>query len=168
MGTMASQITSLTIVYATTYSGTNQRKHQSSASLAFVQDIHRWLVSYLRKWPIMWKMFPFDDVRCHALQLTLDHQLNMNMFDWNIWVRSRNCGCLVTRFCYQLIAKLGNETAAVSWPDPYTFPKAEISIKEKLTNGFINPTPDIIMTKGIMAYWAMVQYVSLNITKDMN
>ena len=35
-----------------------------------------------------------------------------------IWVRSRNCGCLVTWFCYQLIAKPGNKTAAVSWPDP--------------------------------------------------
>ena len=30
------------------------------------------------------------------------------------WVRSRNCGCLVTWFCYQLIAKPGNKTAAVS------------------------------------------------------
>ena len=29
-----------------------------------------------------------------------------------------NCGCLVTWFCYQLIAKPGNKTAAVSWPDP--------------------------------------------------
>ena len=38
----------------------------------------------------------------------------------NIWVRSRNCGCLVTWFCYQLIAKPGNKTATVSWPDPYT------------------------------------------------
>ena len=38
-----------------------------------------------------------------------------------IWVRSRNCGCLVTWFCYQLIAKTGNKTAAVSWPDPYVF-----------------------------------------------
>ena len=37
----------------------------------------------------------------------------------NIWVRSRNCSCLVTRFCYQLIAKPGNKTAAVPWPDPY-------------------------------------------------
>ena len=37
-----------------------------------------------------------------------------------IWVRSRNCGCLVTWFCYQLIAKPGNKTAAVPWPDPYT------------------------------------------------
>ena len=38
---MASQITSLTIVYTTVYSGTDQRKHQSSASLAFVRGIHR-------------------------------------------------------------------------------------------------------------------------------
>ena len=36
-----------------------------------------------------------------------------------IWVRSRNCGCLVTWFCYQLIAKPGNKTAAVPWPEPY-------------------------------------------------
>ena len=36
-----------------------------------------------------------------------------------IWVRSRNCGCLDTWFCYQLIAKPGNKTATVSWPDPY-------------------------------------------------
>ena len=37
-----------------------------------------------------------------------------------IWVRLRNCGCLVTWFCYHLIAKPGNKTAEVSWPDPYT------------------------------------------------
>ena len=37
MGMMASQITSLTIVYSTVYSGTDERKHQSSMSLAFVQ-----------------------------------------------------------------------------------------------------------------------------------
>ena len=36
MDSMASQITSLTIAYSAVYSGENQRKHQSSASLAFV------------------------------------------------------------------------------------------------------------------------------------
>ena len=41
MRTMASQITSLTIVYSTFYSGTEQRKHQSPASLAFVMGIRR-------------------------------------------------------------------------------------------------------------------------------
>ena len=44
MSAMTSQITSLTIVYSNVYSGANQRKHQSSASLAFVRGIHRWLV----------------------------------------------------------------------------------------------------------------------------
>ena len=41
MTKMASQITSLTVVYSTVYSDTDQRKHQSSASLAFVWRIHR-------------------------------------------------------------------------------------------------------------------------------
>ena len=41
MTTMASQITSLTVVYLTVYSDADQRKHQSSASLAFVWGIHR-------------------------------------------------------------------------------------------------------------------------------
>ena len=41
MSATASQITSLTSVYATVYSGADQRKHQSSASLAFVRGIQR-------------------------------------------------------------------------------------------------------------------------------
>ena len=62
MGTMASQITSLTFVYSTFYSGADQRKHQSSASLAFVWGIHRGPVNFPHKWPVTQKMFPFDDV----------------------------------------------------------------------------------------------------------
>ena len=62
MSAMASQITSLTIVYSTVYSGADQRKHQSSASLAFVRGIHRWPVNSLHKGPVTRKMFPFDDV----------------------------------------------------------------------------------------------------------
>ena len=41
MNTIASQITSLTIIYSAVYSGADQRKHQSSASLAFVRRIPR-------------------------------------------------------------------------------------------------------------------------------
>ena len=41
MTTIASQITSLTVVCSTVYSDADQRKHQSSASLAFVRGIHR-------------------------------------------------------------------------------------------------------------------------------
>ena len=62
MGTIASQITSLTIVYSTVYSDADQRKHQSSASLAFVWGIHRGPVNSPHKWPVTRKMFPFDDV----------------------------------------------------------------------------------------------------------
>ena len=62
MGTIASQITSLTSVYSTVYSGADQSKHQSSASLAFVWGIHRGPVNSPHKWPVTRKMFPFDDV----------------------------------------------------------------------------------------------------------
>ena len=62
MGAIASQITSLTIVYSIVYSDVNQRKHQSSASLAFVRGIHRGPVNSPHKWPVTRKMFPFDDV----------------------------------------------------------------------------------------------------------
>ena len=62
MSTMASQITSVTIVYSTVYSGTDQRKHQSSISLAFVQGIHWWPVNSPHKGPVTRKMFPFDEV----------------------------------------------------------------------------------------------------------
>ena len=62
MGEIASQVTSLTIVYSTFYSDADQRKHQSSASLAFVCGIHRGPVNSPHKWPVTRKMFPFDDV----------------------------------------------------------------------------------------------------------
>ena len=57
MDTMASQITSLTIVYLTIYSGTDQRKHQSSTSRAFVRGINRWPVNFPHKGPVTRKMF---------------------------------------------------------------------------------------------------------------
>ena len=62
MTTMASQITSLTVVYSIVYSGTDHRKHQSSASLAFVWGIHRGPGNSPHKGPVTRKMFPFDDV----------------------------------------------------------------------------------------------------------
>ena len=59
---MASQITSLSIVYWIVSLGTDQRKHQSSISLAFVRGIHQWPVNSPHKGPVMWKMYPFGDV----------------------------------------------------------------------------------------------------------
>ena len=57
MGATASQITSLTIVYSTIHSDADQRKHQSSASLAFVRGIHRWPVISPHKWPVTRKIW---------------------------------------------------------------------------------------------------------------
>ena len=52
----------LSIVCSNGCSGADQRKHQSSASLAFVKGIHRWPVNSPHKGPVTRKMFSFDDV----------------------------------------------------------------------------------------------------------
>ena len=86
MGPMASQITRLTIVYSTVYSGANQRKRQSSMSLAFVRGIHRRPMNSTHKGPVTRKMFPFDDVimdyskeSCHVYGRQFDTKRNVNV-----------------------------------------------------------------------------------------
>ena len=62
MSTVASLITGVSVVYSTVSSGADQKKHQSSASLAFVRGIHLWPVNSPHKRPVTRKMCPFDDV----------------------------------------------------------------------------------------------------------
>ena len=69
MGAIASQITSLTSAYSTVYSDADQRKHQSSAALAFVQGIHRGSVNSPHKKAsnaenvfIWWRHHVFRDI----------------------------------------------------------------------------------------------------------
>ena len=57
MSAMTSQITGVLIVCSVVYSGADQRKHQSSASLAFVRGVHRWPVDSPHKWPVTLKCF---------------------------------------------------------------------------------------------------------------
>ena len=85
MGSIASQITSLTIIYSTVYSGADQRKYQSCASLAFVRGIHRW--------PVTRKMSPFDDVImieyiCVHVSWDVLYILWLHL----VWLFSRNFG----------------------------------------------------------------------------
>ena len=61
--TMVSQITSLAIVCFTVYSGADEIKHHSSASLAFVRGIHRWPLNSQCKGTVTQKMLPFDNVQ---------------------------------------------------------------------------------------------------------
>ena len=95
MGVRVSQITSLTIVYSTVYSSVNQRKHQSSASLAFVWGIHRWPVNSPHKWPVTRKIFPFDDViMCTQLWCWYSHMCRLR------------CQCTIRAFLIPFLAFL--------------------------------------------------------------
>ena len=95
MGMMASQITSLVIVYSTIYSGADQRKHQSSASLAFMRGIHQWLVNSPHKGPVTRKVFPFDDVimfegfNAEWQQVIFTHKIDLPMININIFCENR-------------------------------------------------------------------------------
>ena len=86
MTMLASQITSLPVVCSIVYSDVNQRKHQSSASLAFVREIHRGPVNFPHKWPVTRKMFPFDDVIMDDGLSACSYQLFLNQYhfivDW--------------------------------------------------------------------------------------
>ena len=102
MGAMASQITSLKIVYSSVYSGADERRHQSSASLAFVKGIHRWPVNSPHKGPVSGKMFPFDDV---ISQNTNPNEIHSSMLGNAIpdamvwlknWVSNRNVAQYIT------------------------------------------------------------------------
>ena len=62
MSAIACQITGVAIVCSTVGSGPDQRKHQSSALLAFVQGIHRGPVNSPHKRPVTRKRLPFDGV----------------------------------------------------------------------------------------------------------
>ena len=94
MSLMASQITSLTIVYSTVYSGADQRKLQSSASLAFVRGIHRGPVNSPHKRPVPRKMFPFDDVIMHRLALPMSFRIT-----WLAMGNPMIVSTLVTQSC---------------------------------------------------------------------
>ena len=77
MSAIASQITSLMIVYSIVFPCADQRKHQSSSSLAFVTGIHRLPVNSPYKGPITWQMFSFDDVIMDEYKTRLDEPLGV-------------------------------------------------------------------------------------------
>ena len=62
MGTMASQITSLTIVYNNRLERRRSKKTSKLRVTGLCEGIHRWPVNSPHKGPVTRKMFPFDDV----------------------------------------------------------------------------------------------------------
>ena len=61
MGAMTSQVTSLTIVYSTVYSGADQRKHQFHVT-GFCAENSLMAGELPAQGPVTRKMFPFDNV----------------------------------------------------------------------------------------------------------
>ena len=85
MGAIASQITSLTIVYSTVSSDADQRKHQSSTSLAFVRGIHWGPMNSSHKWPVAREMFPLVDVImriAHGLIISMGSEFVKNILQY--------------------------------------------------------------------------------------
>ena len=101
MGTMASQITSLTSIYSTVYSGADERKHQSSASLAFVRGIHRGPVNSPHKWPVTRKCFHLMTSSCNSRKTAIARPLGRDLAAFQafeIW----------TKFCFRIYCPVCN------------------------------------------------------------
>ena len=97
MSTIESHITSLTIVYSTVYSGADQRKHQSSASLASVRVIHRWPVNSPHKGPVTRKIFPFDDVIMKHWYVLYGLLCSYLIGPWDMWQNESTIFTLITQ-----------------------------------------------------------------------
>ena len=102
MDTVASQITSLTIIYSTNYSDADQRKQRSSASLAFVREFHRWPVNSPPKWPVTRKINVYT-----STDFSIDHQRiseefhPINLYGYRVgWARDtlNGLGSLLTTY----------------------------------------------------------------------
>ena len=109
MGAVVSQITSFTIVYWTAYSGADQRKHQSSASL--VHEIHRWPVKSPHKWPVTRKMLPFDDIIMIIFNRTLFTHWMLYSFLTNVttaFLRWQRSNMKVNHWVYFLVLQNTN------------------------------------------------------------
>ena len=92
-GAMPSQITSFTIVYSTVYSSADQRKHQSSASLAFVCTGNSPVTGeFPAQMASNTEMFPLDDVIIFAQNTTV------SMYKISIWFDNWDGGCGRTWF----------------------------------------------------------------------
>ena len=111
MNAIESQIAGVSILCSTVCS--DQRKYQSSASLAFVREIHPWPVDSHHKGPVTRNMFLFDDVIMWA-----SHMITHSVYPTNIrfpkigYHRGMpNWGLLVT----EIRELLSNHTLCILW-----------------------------------------------------
>ena len=112
MGAVASQITSPTIVYSTVYSDTDERKHQSSASLAFVWEIHRGSGNSPHKWAVTRRMFSFDDViMCLNTRCFQKPSIQHITKDWTVIIKHKMIIIVVQDMTSAKLNSLGKKLA---------------------------------------------------------
>ena len=107
MGAMASRITSLTTVYSKVYSGAEERKYQSSASLAFVRGLHRGPVNSPYKGPVTRKIFHLMTSSCSPMDVTKTlwfRAIRFRFITHKLWTATE---CLITSLHYKINTNSG-------------------------------------------------------------
>ena len=103
---MASQITGVSMVCSAVSSGADQRTHQSSASIAFVREIHRWPVNSAHKGPVTRKMFHLMTSSWNLWQwISLYFPVWMNDLRQNVDARNIGVFCYVPGSCWKTVWK---------------------------------------------------------------
>ena len=92
---MASQIIGIWTVCLVVNWGAHQRKHKSSASLAFVKRIHRSPVDSPHKGQVTWQMFPFDDVIMMSYRELCYRWLKCQSFTYTIPMNTLKLRCIL-------------------------------------------------------------------------
>ena len=109
MTTAASQITSLTVVFSTVYSDADQRKHQSSVSLAFVWGIHRdrWIPR--TKGQLRGKCFHLMTSSCDCQPAVCTQVLlsRNSSCSWYLWINSIQFQFIIV-YCHKLHSSNSN------------------------------------------------------------
>ena len=188
MGPIATQITSLTVVYSTVYSDADQGKHQSSASLAFVWGIHRGPVNSPHKWPVTRKMFPFDDVimNIHWKEYHLRNRLAPTRM--STWHLKEICGSLKTDRLYkvrELFFEINFPLRHVTLETPVTVSNDPIPYQDVSTKHWVILRREMMKnanvfsiylhhfsTKGIVTIWrtwlSSLEWKGINIQQRSN
>ena len=126
MGVMASQITSLPIVYLTVNSGTDQRKYQNSTLLVFVQGIR----------PDQWIPRIKGQYRGKCFHLVTSLWQKFKFYSWNQWVPSPSTWKWHTKFQNTSWIPIGVKNA-------HTYNRHQQACK-CLGNGLIIPPLELI------------------------
>ena len=103
MSAMVSQITCVSIIWSIICSGADERKHPSSASLAFVREIHWWPMDSPHKGPVTRKMYPFGNVIMVLFQIWWILKYG---FSWRIFVNLENAAEMVSPVTFITVVEL--------------------------------------------------------------